>query len=547
MAPQKDPKYEGAPPLAPIDRKSLRSGLLCESAVGENDRPETSVMAVENMHFDDIGVATLRKGTLLFADSNNFGGGAMLGMHMYIDVPGNHNLDTIIVAEGSNIWINNNNTGGWNSEGAGSGPGGPFFKTRFATFLNEVFAVNGGDPMQEFDPNVGNFVENGTNTTDAPVATTTIELFQSRLWTMGDPNFPSRLYYSTVPSAQSTPTITWNTDVTTGNWIDISPQDGDFPTALQRFRTQLLVFKTNRLYRVFGIGQVDADPWYGVGTSSQESVIETKVGVFFHHASGIYLYDVYGTVQEVSRPVIDFIRAISPLQYPYITGYLELDADHVVWAIGDVYITSPWQAGTGNADDFDPSFGGSKATFYHNCELRYTISTQVWTVYTKPYAATTSLRRQPFATQGNGEFEIALVGTNGGRLISPDWGVADNGDDSGSNNVAIPYSLTHRWENLDGLNSTRITVQNITFAHIGGAGTNVAYQTEENDPDNLHDWTKRVGKGVFVNRYTVFTAANIKGRKMRIRISGKASGNPFIYHGYEVIDAQAEFYNFPSN
>lgn len=526
MTPESKPaRYQGDPPLAPIDRKSLKTGLISGAAVSENERPETSVMEAVNLHFDAIGSATLRKG--MTAVGNQLGG-SILGLYQYIDtVNANPNNQTIAV-QGSQVFYNL--AGTWTSTRNGLTSNK---KARFTTFLNFIFMVNGADSTAVWTGNPSDSWSTAGNASGAPVGQF-IEVFQARVWIMGNATYPSRLFYSSVPSTVATPIITWNTSPTTGTWIDISPQDGDFPTAIQRYRNTLLIFKTNRLYRLFGIGQVDPDPWYAVGTSSQESVIETKAGVFFHHSTGFYQYNIYGIVEEISRPIIDYIRAIPSTAYPNIAAWLEPDGDHVVWAVGTITVTTPWGS------------GGNKGTTYTNAEIRYSISTQVWTVYSRATQITTSIRRRPFYNDGS--FDQALCGDSSGNVAEINTGTQDLST-SGVANVPISYSLIHRWENFDGLLSTRLNVNTVNFIHTGGAGTNVAYQTNENDPDTLFDWTAGVGGAgsQFISKNTGFQSAGIKGRKIRFRIWGKSVGQPFIYDGYEVIDAQAEFYNFQVN
>ena len=48
--------------LPPLNRKSVKSGLLTLGAVDENEMPESGVRESVNFHFDAIGSATLRPG-----------------------------------------------------------------------------------------------------------------------------------------------------------------------------------------------------------------------------------------------------------------------------------------------------------------------------------------------------------------------------------------------------------------------------------------------------------------------------------------------------
>ncbi len=507
MAPSTPKDTSGRKSLPPYIRKSLKSGLLTPGAVSENDMPDTGVLESLNFHFDAIGSATLRKGITLLG--NNLVN-QVTGMHYFVDtINASPNTQMMVVAGGNVSYL----TGAtWTAIRTGLTSGS---KARFSTYLNYTFMVNGTEATAVWDGNPGSSFLTTGNAASAPTGSL-IENFRSRMWIAGNSTYPSRLYYSSVPSAIATPVVSWNTSVTTGQWIDISPSDGDFMTGLQRYRNAMLCFKTNRLYRVFDIGQVDPDPYYAVGTSSQESIIETKAGVFFHHSTGFYQYNVYGIVQEISRPVIDFIKAIPTTAYTGVVGWLDPLGDHICWAVGDVTV---------------------KGVTYKNLCLRYSISTQVWTHYSYPYRFTTSLRRQPLYVTGGAQY--ALVGDSAGNVFEVDSGITDNG-------LPIPYSLIHRWETIDGLLSTRKTIQTGNFSHYGGAASTVAYQTEDNDPDDLNDWTRRAGKGTLKTTNTGFNSMDIKARKFRLRVFGESLGQPFIYNGYELLDAMNEFIQFPN-
>lgn len=497
----------GAEELPPYIRKSMESGLITPGAVSENRMPDTAVSEALNFHFDAIGSATLRKGITALGGNT---GHSVNGMHYFVDTVTPNTNTRMIIAQGTDV--DYLSAGVWTQIRTSLTSGS---RARFSTFLNFTFMVNGTEATAVWDGVVADgFVTSG-NAANAPTGTL-IENFRSRMWLGGNITFPSRVYYTSVPSAATTPVVTWNTDNVTGQWIDISPSDGDFLTAFQRFRNVLLCFKTNRLYRIFDIGQVDPDPYYSVGTSSQESVVETKTGVFFHHSTGFYQYNIYGIVEEVSRPIIDIVRAIPTTAYPNVVGWVDALGDHVHWYIGNVTVNG---------------------IAYTNLVVRYSISTQVWTHYSYPYAFTSSLRRQPLYVTGGVQYN--LCGDSAGNVWEMDTGLADN-------TTPIAYSLVHRWETVDGLLSTRKTVMTGNFSHYGGTGSTVAYQTEANDPDQLNDWSRKADKGILGQKNTGFNSMDIKARKFRFRLFGQSTGQPFIYNGYELIGVVPEFLQFPA-
>lgn len=490
------------PKLPPLVRKSVKSGLITDGAVSENERPESSVSESINFDFDVIGSARVRKGLTRLGNALS---GNILGMHYFVDTVNASPQTQMIVVNGSTAYYLSG--GAWTSKRTGLTTGS---KARFSTYLNFVFMVNGTEATAVWNGSASAFSTAG-NALNAPTGTF-VENFRSRMWIAGNTSFPSRVYYSSVPTSVATPVVTWNTDVTTGQWIDISPSDGDFMTGLQRFRNVMIVFKTNRLYRIFDINQTDADPYYTVGTSSMESVLETKVGVYFHHASGFFQYNVYGIVQEISRPIIEIIRAIPTSSYTSITGWVEPDGDHLCWSVGTVTI---------------------KGVTFTNLVLRYTISTMTWTHRLYPTQFLTSLRRQPLYNDGTTQF--ALVGDNSGNVYETNTGTDDSG-------VPISFSLVHGWTTIDGLLSTRKTIPTVNFTHYGAAGAEVAYQNEDNDPDSLNDWSKKIGTLKTIN--TGFNSVNIKARKFRFRMWGQSKGQQFVYNGFEMLDVLTEFIQF---
>lgn len=482
----------------------MKSGLINQGAVSENERPETSVMESINFHFDAIGSATLRKGSVALGNQKT---GNILGLYYFVD--------TVNIASPKTQLIMVNDTVAYYLSGAtytsirtGLTTGS---KARFSTLLNYVFMVNGTESTAVWDGDTGgSFVTTG-NASSAPTGQF-IENFRARMWIMGNATYPSRLYYSSIPSATTTPTVSWNTSVSTGQWIDISPSDGDLPTGLQRFKNKMLVFKMNRIYRVYDIGQVDPDPYYAVGATNQECIIETKVGIFFFHSSGFYQYTAGDQVQEVSRPIWDIVRAIPVSSYSSVAGWLEVDGDHVCWSVGNVTVNG---------------------TAFTNLVVRYTLSTQVWTHYSYATQVLTAIRRQPFYTDGTTQF--ALVGDASGNVMKMNTGFDDMGN-------PIQYSLIHRWETVDGMLSTRKNIMTANFTHYGGAGGNINFQTENDDPQTLNDWSKDIGQLLTTN--TGFNSVDIKARKTRFRISGQSKGQPFIYNGFELLGVLNEFIQF---
>lgn len=479
--------------ISPITRKSLKSGLITNGAVAENDYPPDALLEAVNFNFDTIGKMTLKKGTTLLGQAFS---GDILGLYNFRDSGAGTNNQLIMVNSAIAYYLSGST---WTSKRTGLTSGS---KARFSTLLDYVFMVNGTEATAIWDGNPANSFLTTGNASGAPTGKF-IENFRARMWIAGNSTYPDRLYYSSLPSAVATPVITWDTSVTTGQWIDISPSDGENITAVHRTKSALLVFKNNHLYRVFSILQSDPDPQFNVGTYSQESVVETKNGVYFHHPTGFYRYD--GNVTEISRPIIDIIKAISLTNYSKVAGYLEPDGDHVRWSVGNVTIDG---------------------IAYSNLEVRYTISTQVWTHYSNPtqYLVGNSYN--------DGTNITTVVGDNAGNILTLNNGNTDNG-------TSIFYSIIHPADDVDGLHSTVKIVNTMFFMHSGMTGTNVNYQTPD---DNVSDFTKKIGQ--IKDSETGFSSLNARGRKLKFRLSGVSKGEPISYEGYEILEGTTQLITF---
>lgn len=475
--------------LQPQDNKSLQIGLITESAVSENRMPLDAVTESINFHFDKIGSATLRKGTTRLGQQLS---GNCLGLYEFRD-SGSGTNNQITAVFGTDFYYLSGST--WTSRRSGLTASS---KARFTTFLDFLWMVNGADATAIWNGAPGTAFSTSGNASGAPIGKF-IENYRSRVWIAGNSNYPDRVYFSSLPSAEATPVITWDTDVATGNWIDISPSDGDNITGLKRSKNALVVFKQNHIYRIYSVAETEPDPKINVGTYSNESIVETKDGLYFHHPTGFYSLNENGA-QEISKPIIDIVNAITVANYSKVCGWQ--DGDHVYWSVGDVTIGD---------------------VTYTDLTVRYTISTQTWTHYQYP---------QQFLMKSeynDGTTLFRLVGDNNGNVLKVNVGNTDNG-------TPINYSLIHSWQSLDGLLSTRKNLGKMLFSHDKGSGTIVQWQQRG---DLSNDWSKSLS-GQFKNIDTVFNSLDVFGHKVRFRITGTSTGEPFEYRGYEILDTDSE-------
>lgn len=480
--------------LEPVLVGSLKSGLITQGAIAEDNYPIDAVIESINYNFDVIGEMTLRPGSTQLGES--LAASPILGLYNFLDSGAGTN-NRLIAVNGTVAYYLSGST--WTSKRAALTPGS---KARFSTLLDFVFMVNGTDPTAVWDGNPANSFDVTGNALNAPIGKF-IENFRARMWIAGNPTYPDRVYYSTLPAAISTPVITWDTNVTTGQWIDVSPSDGENITALHRTKSALLVFKNNHLYRIYSILQADPDANFNVGTYSQESVVETKNGVYFHHPTGFFRYD--GGVTEISRPIIDIVKAITLENYYKIASWVETDGDHICWSVGDVTV---------------------RGIQYRNLVVRYTISTQVWTHYSYPTQFLVA------NTYNNGSNLVIVAGNATGKVVTMNSGTTDDGTE-------IIYSIMHPFLQLDGLTSTEKIINTMFVMHRGMTGANVNYQIPG---DKESDFTKKIGQ--IKSEDTGFNNLNARGRKIRFRVTGSSKGQPITYEGLEVLQGTTQLIGF---
>lgn len=368
-------------------------------------------------------------------------------------------------------------------------------KARFAQYLNLIWMVNGnaliGDPVMT--SNGGNF-----STTMVPADFPPVDFiqagFEGRIW--GLDNTYGIVYYTDI--VQFTPpdvyTITFDPDV---NFIkNIAPQNGETFTGIFEVPRALLIFTQNHIYRIYGATSLDAYPAYNVGTYSQESIVETKTGIFFHHSSGFYQFDYGGQPVEISRRISDFIKAIPRANYENIIGVWD-GYDAIEWYVGQVVV---------------------EGVVFSNCVLRYTISTQIWTIYDYPNNTMTAMIRYDDGTN-----DQHLVGTSTGKVGALDTGYDDFG-------VPFYYEFIDRWRSFTALYSRVKTLDGINLYSENAAGANVMYQIQKAGPNA---W-ENIGS-VDENNNSLFPNVTTDDFEViRFRVAGTTSGVPVIIHGIEI-------------
>ena len=310
------------------------------------------------------------------------------------------------------------------------------------------------------------------------------EVYKSRVYIGGDSVNPDRLYFSSVITSAGN--ITWAPST---DFVDINPSDGDNMTALKRFSLELLVFKTNYIYRFRTTG-VDPDPLVRVGTRSQESIIEGERGMYFHHDTGFYRY-TGGYPEKISEPIKDIVDAITYSNYSLVSGWKT--PDHVFWSVGNLTVDGQsWK----------------------NVVLRYTESSQIWTAYS--YGA-----RVLYGSDYNSSSSQSLtrvVGLDNGAVATVDSGTTDLGE-------PINYRMITKWYEEE--ISTRKVISMLISICEKAQGMAIMYQK-----DDETTW-KPVGQ---ITKYLdYFDGIKLQFHRIRFKVTGSSRLEAPIFRGLEWI------------
>lgn len=472
--------------------------MVRQAAVDDVLMPEGSVAEVINLNFDRIGVVQSRPG-LTAIGSTVSSTNPCIGLHNL-----QSNTAVAVFVAGGSATIYENQSGTWTNIGKGKSSQ----KIRFVDFAQRTiffggsensiqvfsgsnFSTTSGDPI---NPQNLWYVNGDTNA--GMIRPQYGEVYKSRVYLTGDTQyapFGSRLWFSSVISSSGI--ITWAPST---DYVDINPSDGENFTGLKRFSLELLCFKPNYTYR-FRTSGVDPDPLIRVGTRSQDSIIEGKRGLYFHHDTGFYRYSG-GYPEEISRPISDIVKAITFANYSTIAAWK--DDDNIYWSVGNVTLAEPKGSVT-----------------YTSAVIRYTEASEVWTIYSYPTKINLGA---PFIT---GSSRSIMVGLNTGVMAEFNKGNTDLGE-------SIKYRMITKWYEWAGIENQK-TVQMLVAIAEKGQGVQLMYQV-----DDYEDWiTISPSLNKFLTQFD-----NIKKfHKIRFKLTGSSYYESTVFNGIEIPQGTYEF------
>ena len=471
-------------------------GTIRQSEVDDILIPDGAVVESINFHFDRKGASTVRPGI------TTIGASVVAGYNCVGLFNAQQGTALAVFTQTGSSSIYSYSGSSW---GVSLGGGTATVKARFVDFASFTVAINFDDAVATHAGQSMRFWAAGANgasywrSTGNPINPQNMwgyrlqfgEVYKSRVYLAGDPSYPSRLFFSSVITSAGN--ITW---APTSDFVDINPGDGEDATGLKRYSLELLFFKPNYIYR-FRTSGVDPDPLIKVGTRSQESIIEGKRGVYFHHDTGFYRYSG-GYPEEISGPISDVVEAIPFTQYDDIVSWN--DEDHIYWSVGNLTLSET----TGDVT-------------WKNVVLCYTESADVWTVFSYP----TNIQKG--SVFNNGSSLRRMVGTENGVVAEFHEGTSDLGE-------PIKYSLITKWIEQEIIN--RKTLQTLVAICEKAQGIELMYQTDEN-----YEW-KTIG--TMRKMVNVFDNLSINWHRIRFKVAGISKLEAPVFRGLELVKGLVE-------
>lgn len=476
-------------------------GLVRPAAVDDDLIPDGAVTDVQNFHFDRRGASTVRPGLVTLGGTVTTTNGSFLGFHS-----AQGGTPIVVMGTTTSATIYSFNGSAWSVSLTSVGTAG--VRPQFVDFGSYTIAINHVyntySSMRFWNAGSSrhwHFTGNPINPQNLWGLVPQVgEVFKNRVYVSeGLATRSSRLLFSSVISSAGN--ITWSPTV---DFVDINPGDGEYISALKRYATELLVFKPNYIYR-FRSTSTDPDPLIRIGTRVPESVIEGIRGLYFyHHKTGFYRYDG-GYPVKISSSIEDFVNGIAGGAVEnYGNAMAWKDNDHIYWSIA---------AGSG----FDMSITeDGLAETYSNIVLRYTESSDVWTVFTYAFPLASGIQ---YTRDNTATTSFAVARWSGGVVATPNSGTTDLGE-------PIQFRLRTKWESFGSIAFSKV-INEIAAVCEKAQGVEIYYQIDE----ETSTW-RSIGQ--LKKMVSFFDNLDIRFHRIRFRVAGITRIESTVFRSIEI-------------
>ncbi len=155
---------------------------------------------------------------------------------------------------------------------------------------------------------------------------------------------------------------------------------------------------------------------------------------------------------------------------------------------------------------------------YKNCVVRYTESSDLWTIY----SYSSDLRRG--MAYNSGSTLTRVVATDMGMVATHNSGVLDIGE-------PIKYRLRTKWYDWGEVATSKV-IEELTALCEKAQAAELMYRVDED--------TKWVSIGQLKKFVTFFNKQQIRFNRIRFQVSGVSRFDPPVFLGLEVVKGQNE-------
>lgn len=470
-------------------------GVVLETSLSHYVAPEGCFSFAENLHNDTIGQMTSRRPIKQASGSftNN-----ILSATLY-QATGSSYQPYWIVQDGTGMSYDVVNGA---SQTTVAGVFASSNIQRFDNLGGYILMTNGSGQPKYF-----NVSPTSTPTalgTSFPTTNNLISAgFIGRIWSASTTDANNNVYYSDP--------LTGVITAATGgaSAIRINANLGDTITGFVRTQNVLYVFTSNGIFRVYNTQSVDNSPIYPVGAVSQEAIVKAKDGYYFYHTSGVYRLSENSKPVEISQRVRGIISSVRTSEQPLVIGWS--DDDHVYFRLGK------------NLYGYDTN----------KCwVIRYTISTQVWSVYSFYDFYITAATYNQLNTIGSGSYSediFPMTYLFGYQISSPTtrkFGTMDNfTPDTVDTGIWLDFGtfpvfikqISH-W-NIFGMEAHIKRINGIAFPHENGGGLTLSYTTDK-DTSNSYRFIGTLNDN-YISLFQDFQSDAFN--RVKIQVSGVAN------------------------
>lgn len=374
-------------------------------------------------------------------------------------------------------------------------------KNRFTALGAKAFISNAVDGMASSSDGLSWAVGTSNDCIDAGDALPSLLFrYKQRLLAAGDPTLPDRVFFSSIIDPTANPFITWNTDATTGDWIDVNPDDGGNITGFSENSTFCMVFKNTGMYRLNTVSKtIDPDNIFNVGAVSQEAITLCQGVTYFFSGDGIYRTNG-GYPELISRNgVQDIINALDPANWLNVGS--GTDGFNVYFSLGQVTLHK----------------NQTNQRILSNVVLKFSVRDQSWSIHTyRDYYGM-------FTQYNDANGDLMRGASDAGTVQTLNLGTVDVTD-------PIPFYLeTQDIEFGDRAHGKGISEKIVVFTDNGLSSSFAARQDGGTPKPIIMSLNQRVNMG---------TNVNLQGNWFNFVWSGTSRGNPPIFEGISVEDAQ---------